>query len=115
MQHPGQEILDQPGILGLIGRSAEALDGRVLVTDDRAHDLLVERASELRARVVYVFDEARACSGVMAQTGGYRATPCTAMVCSDLRGVSGSSLPGGLSRRPVHSDDEASIALPEAA
>jgi GNAT superfamily N-acetyltransferase len=115
MRHPGQEILDRPGILGLIGRSAEALDGRVLVTDDRAHDLLVERVSELRARVVYVFDDARACSDVMVQAGGYRGTRCTAMVCSDLDAVTELALPGGLVRRPVNSDDPTSIPLPEAA
>jgi GNAT superfamily N-acetyltransferase len=101
MQHPGQEILDLPGILGLIGRSAEALDGRVLVTDDRAREVLARRVPDLRARVVYVFDDAEASHDLMSRTGGYRSTPCTAMVCTDLTAIPDLTLPAGLVPRPV--------------
>jgi GNAT superfamily N-acetyltransferase len=101
MQHPGQEVLDAPGILGLIGRSAEALDGRVLVTDDRAREVLARREPDLRARVVYVFDDAEASYDLMSRVGGYRRTPCTAMVCTDLAVIPDLALPAGLVPRPV--------------
>lgn len=101
MQHPGQEILDAPGILGLIGRSADALDGRVLVTDDRAREVLARRVPDLRARVVYVFDDAEASHALMSRTDGYRPIPCTAMVCTDLTAVPDLPLPAGLLPRPV--------------
>jgi GNAT superfamily N-acetyltransferase len=101
MQHPGQETLDLPGILGLIGRSAEALDGRVLVTDDRAREVLARRVPDLRARVVYVFDDAGASHDLMSRTRGYRSTPCTAMVCTDLTAIPDLTLPAGLVPRPV--------------
>ncbi len=115
LQHPGQEVVDSPGILGLVGRSAESLDGRVLVTDDQALGLLAARESDLRARVVYVFDHAEACHDLMSRTGGYRLTRCTAMVCRDLAAVPEPALPTGLVRRPVHTDDPAAVSLAAAA
>lgn len=101
MRHPGQEIVDEPGILGLVGRSATALDGRVLVTDDRARATLAARLPDLHARVLYVFDEADACRQLLAHGGGLRAEGCTAMVCRRLDAVPPLDLPPGLRLRPV--------------
>ena len=42
-RRPGQELLDAPGIVALVGRSAQLVDGRFLVTDDRAAGLLGAR------------------------------------------------------------------------
>jgi len=114
MRRPGQEILDGPGIHGLIGLSSEALDGRVLVGDDRAEELLARRLSDLRARVVYVFDDAEATCDLMSRVGGFRRTPCTAMVCTDLTAIADLPLPAGLVRRPVGTGPEA-VALAAAA
>jgi len=104
MRRPGQEILDAPGIVGLIGLSADALDGRVLVSDDRSCDLLARRLPGLGARVVYVFDDAEASHRLMARAGEYRPTSCTAMVCTNLATIPELTLPAGLVRRPVGSE-----------
>lgn len=107
MRQPGQEILDEPGVIGLIGRSATTLDGRVLVTDDRAYDVLAGRLHDLAARVVYVFDQAEACHRLMAEAAGRRSTACTAMVCEHLDAIPELSLPPGLSARSVRVGPEA--------
>jgi ribosomal protein S18 acetylase RimI-like enzyme len=101
MRAPGQELIDEPGIVGLIGRSAETLDGRTLVTDDRALDLLSERLPALRARVVNVFTGAEACHRLVSATGDYRSEAATAMVSNDLDAVPDLSLPDGLTLRAV--------------
>ena len=125
MRQSGLEILDEPGLVGLIGRSADTLEGRVLVTDDRALDLLTRRLPGLFARVAYVFDEAGACRRLMTDAGSYRATRCTAMVCNDLDAIPELTLPAGLSLRAVsvrpedgsgdHAGGGASVALVDAA
>ena len=98
---PGQQIVVEPGVVALIGRSPELLDGRVLVTDDRAVDFLTAHHHELRARVVNVFSRAVQCAGVLTDAGGYRAEPATAMVCSDLSAIPAVDLPDGLTLERV--------------
>jgi len=117
MHQPGQEILDEPGIVALIGRGGDALDGRVLVTDDRACDLLTRRLPRLFARVTYVFDAADGCRRLLSDVGGYRAVRCTAMVCDALDAIPELALPAGLSLRGVsmHAGDGGRVALVEAA
>lgn len=117
MQRPGRDLIDEPGILGLAGQSAETLDGRVLVYDDQAVETLAARLSVLFARVVTVFESAKACSRLISGSDGYRPNPCTAMVCDDLGGVPHLALPTDLSLRPVAvaGEDEASVPLAAAA
>jgi GNAT superfamily N-acetyltransferase len=100
MRRPGQDLVDEPGLLALVGRDADLRDGRALVTGDEAHDLLAARLPVLLARVVHVLDEATACHDLVARTGR-RPMPCTAMVCADLDAVPELPLPAGLAPRPV--------------
>jgi GNAT superfamily N-acetyltransferase len=100
MRRPGQELVDEPGFLALVGRDADLRDGRALVTSDEALDLLAARLPELLARVVLVLDEAEACHLLVSRTGR-RPMSCTAMVCADLGAVPEVPLPAGLSARRV--------------
>ncbi|RNM13660.1 GNAT family N-acetyltransferase [Nocardioides pocheonensis] len=114
MRRPGQEIIEGPGLVGLIG-GPDAVDGRVLVTDDRALDLFGERLPALNALVVTVFAGADVCHRLVEETGGYRADPATAMVCPDLATVPHPPLPEGLTLRPVGEPTESAVPLEQAA
>lgn len=117
MQRPGQEIVDEPGILALVGASAETLDGRALVLDDRALGLLEARVLELFSRVVSVYEQATACHALLSRQQHLRPLVCTAMVCDDLRSMPELPLSGGLSLRPVTAlpPVEGEVALADAA
>lgn len=114
MRRPGQEIIDAPGLVGLIGRP-DAVDGRVLVTDDRALDLFGERLPALNALVVTVFADAPACHRLVEEIGGYRSDPATAMVCPDLATIPHLPLPDGLTLRPVGGPTESAVPVEDAA
>jgi GNAT superfamily N-acetyltransferase len=96
MRRPGHGSVDEPGIVGLIGRGPAARDGRVLVTDDRALPVLAARHEDLLAYVVYVFDDAEASRLLLDRSGRYRPNPCTAMVSEELGEIPEVSLPTGL-------------------
>jgi ribosomal protein S18 acetylase RimI-like enzyme len=98
---PGQELLDEPGLVALLGTSAELLDGRVLITDDRAAGALHDRLTELSARVVNVFAAAQRCAATLAAQAGYRPEPAAAMMHARLAAIDGPDLPAGLTIRPV--------------
>jgi GNAT superfamily N-acetyltransferase len=98
-RRPGQELLDAPGIVALVGRGAEVADGRFLVTDDRAAGLLRDRLPELHPRVANVFAGAVECVRLVADQPGYRPQPTTAMVRGDLCSVPELDLPEGLALR----------------
>jgi GNAT superfamily N-acetyltransferase len=102
-RQPGQEVLDEPGFVALVGRSAELLDGRALVTDDRSVDLLRARLPGLHARVVNVFAAATESHRLLGTEGRCRAEPATAMVREDLDSVPELGLPDGLTLRTVAS------------
>lgn len=116
-RRPGQQVIDEPGIVALVGTSAAALNGRALVTDDRAFDVLSAQEPALFARVVAVFAGATACDRFLAESAGYRRESCTAMVCDDLAGVPDAKLPAGLSLRPVstHGVAPGAVSLEDAA
>jgi len=97
----GQQVVEEPGLVALVGTSAEALDGRVLVTDDRSFDTFRDLLPTLHLRVANVFAAAPRAHGLLAATGRYRTERCTAMVCGDLAAVPRPSLPGGLELRRV--------------
>jgi ribosomal protein S18 acetylase RimI-like enzyme len=106
MGRPGQEVIDAPGILGLVGLDPGALDGRILVSDDRAAEVLQGRLPTLNARVVYVFDAAQACRRILSASGDHRPIACTAMVREPLDdlpdlALAGLVLPDPLVLRPV--------------
>jgi GNAT superfamily N-acetyltransferase len=99
-RRPGQEVVDEPGMVALVGTSSAALNGRVLVTDDRALEVLTTRWTELHARVTNVFAGATECNDLMTRTG-CRQEPCTAMVSHDLDAIPELDLYDGLTLRPV--------------
>jgi GNAT superfamily N-acetyltransferase len=117
MRQDGQQLVDEPGIVALLGTSPQALDGRALVTSDDALEVLQEHLSGLSARVVNVFAAAQACHRLLSETGAYRLEPCTAMVHGDLGSIRALDLPDGLSLRPVSraSDPSEGVALEDAA
>lgn len=100
MRRPGQELVDEPGLLALVGQDRELKNGRALVTGDEARAGLEALLPGLLGRVVLVLDEAEACRRLMSRTGR-RPTICTAMVCHDLAAVPELPLPPGLSCLPV--------------
>src|SRR4051812_34767792 len=116
MRKPGQELVDRPGIIALLGTSAQALDGRVLVTSDHAAPVLHDRLPDLSARVVNVFAAAETCHDLVSATRDYRSSSCTAMVHRDLARVPGTELADGLRLQPVAlSPGSAGVPLEDAA
>ncbi|HEX2892747.1 MAG TPA: GNAT family N-acetyltransferase [Marmoricola sp.] len=104
MQAAGRDLVDEPGIVGAAGDPV-LYDGRLLVTDDRALDVLVTQLPELRARVVLVLAAAEACQEHLAGAAGFHSEPATAMVLEDLGSVEEIALPTGLALHPVARDD----------
>lgn len=102
---PGQRIVDEPGLVALLGTDADALDGRVLVSDDRAVDVLADHLPTVFARVVTVLARAEVCHRLMADQPGYRAEPSTAMVCDDLASIAEPDLCCGLVLQRVSQHD----------
>ena len=100
MGGPAREVVEGPGLVALPGTAAEA-DGRILVTDDRAHDQLRALLPTVHALVVNVFSAAEACRRLVRERGGYRPDACTAMVCADLAVIPEPLLPPGLTPWPV--------------
>jgi GNAT superfamily N-acetyltransferase len=72
----------------------------VLVTDDRALQVLTARWTKLHARVTNVFAGATECHDLMTRAG-CRQEPCTAMVSDDLDAIPELDLCDGLTLRPV--------------
>lgn len=100
MQDAGRDLVDEPGVVGAAGDPV-LCDGRLLVTDDRALDVLVTRLPDLSARVVLVLAAAEACQAHLAGVPGFHSEPSTAMVLEDLGSVEEIALPPGLSLHPV--------------
>lgn len=115
-RHPGQDLVEAPGLVALLGLDADRPDGRVLVTDDRALDLLTDLLPRLAARLVLVLADAPACRERLSGVATYRSEPCTAMVCADLALVPVAPLPEGLALHPVdRGGDGRGVPLVEAA
>jgi GNAT superfamily N-acetyltransferase len=116
MRHHGQELVEGPGILALIGTRAQGLDGRALVTGDSALPVLSARLPDLPALVVTVFAAAEQAHHLLAATGRYRQDPCTAMVHGDLGEIPDLLLPDGLTLCPVDREGSAhGVSIEEAA
>jgi len=95
-----QSMLDEPGIHGLrpYGRHRHT---RLLVTDDRARDLLPTVIGDARAGMISVCSPAVHCAALLTGDPTWRSGTATAMICRDLRTVSAGGLPRGLEVRPV--------------
>jgi hypothetical protein len=91
----GQPALDEPGIRGLLAPA------RLLVTDDRAYDVLAGLLPGTGAGILHVVAAAARCAALLGRDTTWTAKPLIAMVCPDLAGVPMLPLPDGLTLRPV--------------
>jgi GNAT superfamily N-acetyltransferase len=100
MRRPGQLEVDEPGVRGLLDCAADPRI-RLLVTDDRAHDVLATLLPAARAGMVRVFPAAGRCARLFDGRPAWRSKSVTAMICRDLHAVPVVSLPGELTLRAV--------------
>jgi GNAT superfamily N-acetyltransferase len=100
MSRSGQSVLDEPGIYGLLPGGPDR-QTRLVVTDDRARDLLPTLMGDARAGMITVCAAAVQCAALLARNPTWQPGTATAMVCRDLRTVSTVGLPCGLTLRPV--------------
>src|ERR1700761_5873022 len=100
MSQSGQAVLEAPGVHGLLqcGRDQHV---RLLVTDDRARDLLPVLLGEAGAGRITVCSAAVRCTALLADDPRWLSATATAMICRDLPTVSTVGLPCGLTLRPV--------------
>lgn len=97
---PGQLELDEPGICGLLP-SPEHPSCRLLVTEDRAYEVLAALLPEAKAGRITVFAAAARCAELVAGRAGWTFDEVTAMSCADLRSVRKLTLPAELTLRAV--------------
>ncbi len=95
-----QAVLDEPGIHGLLPCGPDR-HIRLLVTDDRARDLLPTLMGDTRAGMITVCAAAVHCAELLAGHLTWQSGTATAMICRDLQQVSTYGLPCGLTLRPV--------------
>ena len=100
MRRPDQQEMHGAGIHGLIS-SNDASRTRLLVTDDRAHDILEAVLPDARAGMIRVFQAAERCAALMRRHPSWTPNAATAMVCRDLRIVPELPLPPELVLRSV--------------
>lgn len=74
---------------------------RLLVTDDRAYDLLAALLPDARAGMVGVFEGASRCAELVGRDAAWKPKAVTAMICRDLYAVPAVPLPSELTLRPV--------------
>jgi ribosomal protein S18 acetylase RimI-like enzyme len=97
-------VLDEPGVHGLLSSSEDSRD-RLLVTDDRAYDVLVALLPGIRAGMIRVFAAATRCGELVDGHPGWGSDEVTAMICRDLHSVPPAVLPA-LKLRPVCRRDD---------
>lgn len=97
---PGQLELDEPGICGLLP-SVEHPSCRLLVSDDRAYEVLAALLPGAKSGRINVFATAARCTELVAGRSGWTFDEVVAMSCADLRGVKTPTLPVGLTLRTV--------------
>jgi ribosomal protein S18 acetylase RimI-like enzyme len=100
MRHHGQAMVNEPGIHGLLPRRGDP-HTRLLVTDDRAHDVLSALVPDAPAGMVTVCEAATRCTTLLERRPAWRPDRATAMICRDLRTVPAVPLPSELTLRPV--------------
>jgi GNAT superfamily N-acetyltransferase len=103
----GQRGVDEPGVHGLLPSTEDSL-ARLLVTDDRAYDVLVALVPEIRRGMIKVAATAPRCVELVGGQLRWKSDAVTAMICRDLQNVQHVALPGELTLRPVRRlDDDA--------
>jgi GNAT superfamily N-acetyltransferase len=116
MSQSGHAMLDESGIHGLLHCGPDG-HVRLLVTDDRARDLLPALIGEAGAGMITVCSAALQCAALLAEDPRWSSGTATAMTCRDLRKVSTVRLPCGLTLRPVRrlaEDAPGGVSLAEA-
>jgi ribosomal protein S18 acetylase RimI-like enzyme len=100
VREPGQSKVDAPGICGLLA-SPGHVHARLLITEDRARDLLAAMLPDAKAGMITVFAAAPRCRALVAEQTTWTFDEPTAMICRDLRDVPAPALPAELTLRPV--------------
>lgn len=100
MLRPGRAEVDEPGVRGLLSWTEDPRS-RLLVTDDRAYDVLAGLLSDARAGMVSVFAAAVRCTELVEGHPAWKSDSVTAMICRDLRTVPAVALSSELMFRPV--------------
>lgn len=100
MRSPDRPEIDRAGVRGLLAGEQDPRV-RLLVTDDRAHDVLGELLADARAGMISVFGTAARCADLVARHLTWNSDVVTAMVCRDLGAVPAVALPSELTVRPV--------------
>jgi len=116
-RRPGRPEVDEPGVHGLLPGTEDSL-ARLLITDDRAYEVLEALLPRVKVAIVTAFASATRCVDLIAGHLPGRITTPTAMVCRDLRTVPVVHLPDGLTLRSVHrqpGDAPGGVPLREAA
>lgn len=97
---PGERMLDEPGIYGLLPRRRDGRT-RLLVTDDRARDHLATLVGDARAGMITVCATAVQCTAMLEAHPAWRRGTATAMVSRDLQTVQAPALTTELTLRTV--------------
>jgi ribosomal protein S18 acetylase RimI-like enzyme len=92
--------VDEPGVYGLLASGADGFT-RVLVTDDRAYDVLADALPTAGPGLINVFAAAERCTALLKGAREWKPSVVTPMVCSDLAAVRKPQLPHELTLRPV--------------
>jgi len=100
MRQPTCQVVNEPGVDGLLCFSDDS-PTRLLVTDDRAADVLAAMMPGVRAGTISVFAAAPRCTEIVAIHRGWKPKSVTAMISRDLRTLPACPLPSGLTLRPV--------------
>jgi ribosomal protein S18 acetylase RimI-like enzyme len=100
MRPVGRPVVVEPGVLGLLP-SDEDPSMRLLVTDDRAYDVLARLLPGVRAGMVNVFAGAVRCADLLLGLAAWRPEATTALILPDLRTVPAPMLLDSLRLRPV--------------
>ena len=116
LRRPGRPEIDEPGAHGLLSGGDDPL-ARLLVTDDRAYDVLAALLPEVRAGTIGVVTAATRCLGLVASDPAWTANTVTAMACRNLGKIPVTPLPKELALRPVRrlaGDEPAGVRLEDA-
>ncbi len=97
---PGGPEVDEPGVNGLLS-STDDPRTRLLVTDDRAYDVLAALLPDARAGMINIFASAARCAELVDGHPAWKSKAVTAMICRDLQAVLAVPLPSELTFRPV--------------
>lgn len=105
LRDAGQEVVDAPGVCGLLGSGSDSRI-RLLVTDDRAYQVLSAALPGSNPGMINVFAQASRCTARLASDAAWTAEAVTAMVCPDLRDVPSPPLPSELTVKSVRRRDD---------